>query len=151
MGTTTRLIIETIMSTKGIGISRPAKIFIASGVIRGAIRVEQAVMVTERATLPRARYTMTFDATPPEHEPIKITPAATSGSNPNALATPHPAKGMTVNCRNIPIRTALGILNAREIREAKTRAHAEHNELDQRDVETGKLESSPTEKSRRVE
>ena len=47
--------ISSIIATKWIGTSRPASTFIRNGVISGDISVEQAVMVTDSATLPRAR------------------------------------------------------------------------------------------------
>ncbi|GAI78656.1 unnamed protein product [marine sediment metagenome] len=47
--------IENIISTKSIGTSLPARIFIKKGVITGDISVEQEVIVTESATLPPAR------------------------------------------------------------------------------------------------
>ncbi len=51
-----------------------------------------------------------------------------------------------------PDQNGLGhFQGAREIRETQTRSHAEHDELDQRHVEAGKLEASPTQESRRVE
>ncbi len=55
----------SIIATKSMCVYWLAKIFITKGVIIGEAKVEHAVIVTERATLPRARYVMTFDATPP--------------------------------------------------------------------------------------
>ena len=51
-----------------------------------------------------------FEATPPGHDPIKITPAATAGSKPNTIAKEKPSSGMTVNCRKIPMSIARGIV-----------------------------------------
>ena len=65
---------ENIIGRKGIGMMVPASSFISSGVITGESIVEQAVIVTERATSPRARKTIRLEATPPETEPIRITP-----------------------------------------------------------------------------
>ena len=56
------------------------------GVSNGDMSVEQAVMVTERATLPPARKVMTFEATPPGQAPTSTTPAAMRGGNPKAVA-----------------------------------------------------------------
>jgi hypothetical protein len=61
-------------------ISVPASIFIKNGVSNGASNVDIAVTVTERIRFARAIYTITFDASPLEQEPIKIIPAAISGS-----------------------------------------------------------------------
>ena len=55
---------------------------------------------------------MTLEATPPEQEPIRMMPAATSGSKPNARPTNQPSVGMIENCKTMPISTALGILSA---------------------------------------
>ena len=44
-------IIEIIIFQASISISRPASSFIANGVINGDISVEQAVIVTESATM----------------------------------------------------------------------------------------------------
>ena len=104
---------ESIMATKSIGTRRPASTFIRNGVARGDTNVEQEVIVTESATLPRARYVIRFEATPPGQEPIRITPAATSGSKPNNMAILKPASGMTVNCRSIPSSTGHGMVNTR--------------------------------------
>ncbi len=108
----TMLMIDSTIAQKSISIKRPARDSMSNGVISGASSVEQAVMVTESATLPRAKNAMTFDATPPEQEPIRMIPAATSGSNPSAVATAQPTSGMTENCSRIPTATAFGIFSA---------------------------------------
>lgn len=59
------------------------KICIINGVITGESKVEVEVIVTDNATSPPAKNTIRLDATPPGHEPISITPAATSGSKSN--------------------------------------------------------------------
>jgi hypothetical protein len=75
-----------IMATKSMGTNLAARVFIKKGVMKGETNVEQAVIVTARATLPRARYTITFEATPLDTEPTSTMPAATSAGNPNVLA-----------------------------------------------------------------
>ena len=105
--------IAHIMSKKAISIKRPASTRIAKGVRSGAISVEHAVIVTDSATFPLARKAITFEATPPEQEPISTTPAAISSGKPNATAMDQPSSGMTVNCNTIPINTACGMRSAR--------------------------------------
>ena len=56
---------------------------------------------------------MRFEATPPGQEPIRTTPAATSGSKPNALAMTRAVIGMIENCRTKPTNTGQGILATR--------------------------------------
>ena len=56
---------------------------------------------------------MTFEATPPGQEPISTIPAATSGLFVKIMASPLPTKGITENCRAIPMRTARGIVKTR--------------------------------------
>ena len=77
----------------------------ANGVTNGDTMVEQAVMVTDKATLPRAKKVITFEATPPGQEPTNTTPAATSGGKRNRIANPAPKIGMIENCKNMPIMT----------------------------------------------
>ena len=55
MGMMTRLMIDSTIAQKSTTTRRPARFSMSSGVMSGARRVEQAVMVTDTATLPRAR------------------------------------------------------------------------------------------------
>src|SRR5699024_10095698 len=66
------------------------------GVRTGAKIVETAVIVTDKAVFPFAKYVMTFDAVPPGAHPTKITPTATSGDSLNRCANPKAIKGMIV-------------------------------------------------------
>ena len=86
MGTMIMFKIFNIHSTKSIGTHCPAKAFIISGVIKGDSQRRAGRHRHRKATFPRARYVIRFDATPPGHEPIRTTPAATSGSKPNSVA-----------------------------------------------------------------
>ena len=61
-----------------------AKRYISAGVMTGARSVVQDVMVTERATSPRARKVTTLDAVPPGQQPRSIRPTATSGGRSSA-------------------------------------------------------------------
>ncbi len=54
MGIIIMLKIEIIMETKGTGINSPASLSIRNGVTNGETMVEQAVIVTDNATFPRA-------------------------------------------------------------------------------------------------
>ena len=89
--------IAYIKARNSISMSRPASTRIARGVMNGAMRVEQAVIETESATFPFAKNAITFEATPPEQEPIRMTPAAISAGKPNDRAILQPSKGMAVN------------------------------------------------------
>jgi len=68
------------MFKKFIFIKVPANNFISSGVKKGAAIVAIAVTITLNTKFALARYTITFDARPLEQDPIKIIPAAISGS-----------------------------------------------------------------------
>ena len=76
-----------------MGINVLASEFINKGVIKGEIKVEMLVSVIDNTTLALAKYSITFDAKPPGHEPIKIIPAAISGgkSNKNQVQIPRVA------------------------------------------------------------
>ena len=84
-----------------------------NGVITGASNVETAVIVTDKATLPFAKYVMTFEDIPPGLAPSKIIPKANSGGKPNIFDTPHPKNGITENCSTAPTNTPLGYFNIR--------------------------------------
>src|SRR5262249_13705940 len=77
-GTMTMLNTSIIIANAPMGTNLAASTFIRKGVMNGETSVEQAVTVTASATLPRARYTITLEATPLETEPMSTTPAATS-------------------------------------------------------------------------
>ena len=104
---------DSIIAIKSIGTSFPASVFIRKGVITGDTSVEQEVIVTDRATLPPAIKVIRFEATPPGHDPMRMTPAATSGSKPKRVAIAKPAKGMMLNCKTSPMNTGHGILATR--------------------------------------
>ena len=53
---------------------------------------------------------MTFDARPLGEQPMRIIPAAISGSKPLALASIKPRVGMMMNWAATPINTAFGAL-----------------------------------------
>ena len=80
MGTITILIISIIIFTKSIFIKVPASNFINKGVRKGAAMVAIAVTITDNTKLALAKYTITLDAKPLEQDPIKMMPAAISGS-----------------------------------------------------------------------
>jgi len=61
-----------------------ANIFINNGVRSGANMVENAVMVTDMATLAFAINAITFEARPLGEEPTNTRPAAISTGNPKA-------------------------------------------------------------------
>ena len=84
-----------------------------SGVMIGAARVEHAVIVTDSATLPFARYVITFDEIPPGLAPSNTMPNINSGGSPKANEMLHPKKGITENCNTNPTKTAIGILRTR--------------------------------------
>ena len=73
----------------------PASSFIHNGVRNGASMVVTAVTVTDSARFDRAMYAITFDASPLEHEPIKITPAPISGGNLKIFVSANPTSGIT--------------------------------------------------------
>ena len=77
---------DAIMGAASMGTYCPATSFMASGVANGESTVEQAVMVTDSVTFARAMNTITLEATPPGHEPMSTSPAATSPERPNRLA-----------------------------------------------------------------
>jgi hypothetical protein len=70
-------------------------------------------MVTDSATLPRARYVMTLDEMPPGLAPRRIMPRASSAGRPRVREIAQPSKGMVVNCRIAPTKTPLGICRMR--------------------------------------
>jgi hypothetical protein len=80
-----------------------------SGSRIGEISVDTEVIVTEKATSPRARYVITFDEVPPGHDPTSTTPAASIGSSSNILASANPRNGITPYCATTPTPTSLGL------------------------------------------
>ena len=88
----------------------PARYFISSGVIKGASKVAQVVMVIESGTFALAISAITLEAKPLGEQPIRITPAAISGGKLNKLAMAKPRVGMMRNWQQTPMMTALGVL-----------------------------------------
>ena len=74
-----------------------------------AAMVESAVMVTERAKLERDKKTITLEAVPPGQLDTNINPSAKKGGNSKSFPKSQPKKGITVNCKNKPVRTHLGV------------------------------------------
>jgi len=91
-----------------IGMNLPAKIPISKGVINGAIKVETTVIVTDKATLAPAINAIKFDATPPDTDPIRTIPAASSPSNPKLVAIVNPITGIMQNWSVTSSRTGQG-------------------------------------------
>ncbi len=85
-----------------------ASSFIHNGVINGASIVVTAVTVTDSPRFARAMYAITFDARPLDVDPIKMIPAAISGSKWNNFARANPTSGITVKWHTIPTRTPRG-------------------------------------------
>jgi len=52
---------------------------------------------------------MTFEATPLETEPMRMTPAATSAGKPKVMAIPKPTSGMIKKCRVRAMKTGQGV------------------------------------------
>ena len=100
--------ISTIRLKKCTSTFSPASSVIHSGVMMGAIIVVTAVTVTDSARLDLAMNAMTFDASPLEHEPIKIIPAAISGSKWKIFVSAKPTSGITVKWQKIPTNTPRG-------------------------------------------
>src|SRR5690606_14908024 len=78
--------------------------------MNGASSVATLVSVTDNARFALAIYDITFDASPLGAAPTRMMPAATSGSKPNANASPAPTNGMIVNWQPSPINTGFGDL-----------------------------------------
>lgn len=77
----------------------------------GAMMVVHAVMPTDSATSPFARYVMTLELVPPGHEPTRITPTASSGGSWNTIVSRNASTGMITNCARMPTMTAFGFVN----------------------------------------
>src|SRR5690606_40675648 len=97
MGTIIILTISIAISIKLTSTIVPAYTFIMKGVIIGATIVVTAVTVTDSTKLAFAIYAITFDANPLEQQPIKMTPAAISGSKLKTRVSKKPTNGMIVN------------------------------------------------------
>ena len=103
--------IATILRSRfhrSISTYAPANSPVNTGVNAIAARVESIVIVTDKATLPRARYATIFDAVPPGQHATRINPTAKPCSSPMICAIVQPLNGMTMNCRPTPIATARG-------------------------------------------
>ena len=66
-------------------------------------------MVNDKAKLERDRKIITFEAVPPGQHDTKINPTAKKAGKSNALLSSQPKKGITVNCKNKPVKTHLGV------------------------------------------
>ena len=99
------------MSTTFTSTVWPASSSTSNGVTTGARTVVHAVMPTDSATSPRARYVMTLELVPPGHEPTSITPTASSGGSWNTTVSRNASTGMMTNCARTPVTTALGLVN----------------------------------------
>ena len=75
----------------------PARSHVIIGVRKGASRVDVAVIPTDRARSPFARYVITLDAVPPGQQPTRITPSAKSSGIWNRRVRSHAVIGMMVN------------------------------------------------------
>ena len=89
----------------------PAISHTSSGVRRGASSVEIAVMPTERARSPFAKYVITLEAVPHGLHPTRMIPRANSFGNTNMQVNTHASKGITVYWAKHPIKIFLGRLN----------------------------------------
>ena len=63
----------------------------------GAKSVVHEVIVTDRATSPRARNVTTFEAVPPGQQPKSIRPTATSGGRSIRMQSTQADTGMMTN------------------------------------------------------
>ena len=90
----------------------PTSLAVNMGVITTARNVLAAVMSTDKATLPRARYVTTLLAVPPGQHATKHSPAAYGAGRFKALLTKAPAVGITVYCKITPARSSLGMAMA---------------------------------------
>ena len=118
MGTSTTCTMDRNISTTFTSTVWPANSRTSSGVTIGAMMVVHAVMPTDSATSPFARYVMTLELVPPGHEPTRITPTASSGGSWNTIVSRNASTGMMTNCARMP--TML-----------EGHAHAEHHDAQQ--------------------
>ena len=82
--------------------------------MKTAKSVEIIVMLTDKATSPLAKYTITLDAVPPGQLDTIIKPKAISSGNPNIEAIVKPHAGITRNCAPTPIKMVRGLRSTRE-------------------------------------
>jgi hypothetical protein len=87
----------------------PERLLVNKGVNTTATMVERAVMVTDKAKLERDKNTITLEAVPPGQLETRISPTAKKGGRSNTFPKSQPKKGMTVNCKNKPVITHLGV------------------------------------------
>ena len=111
MGTSTTCTMDRNISTTFTSTVWPANSRTSSGVTIGAMMVVHAVMPTDSATSPFARYVMTLELVPPGHEPTRITPTASSGGSWNTIVSRNASTGMMTNCARMPTMTAFGFVN----------------------------------------
>lgn len=90
----------------------PTSLAVNIGVITTAKNVLAAVMSTDKATLPRAKYVTTLLAVPPGQHATKHNPAAYGAGRLKALLIKAPAVGITVYCKITPARSSLGMAMA---------------------------------------
>lgn len=88
----------------------PANNHIRSGVSNGAAIVETAVIPTESARSPFAKYVITLDAVPPGQHPTRITPIARSSGSEKILTRIQAIVGIIVNWARQPKRISSGLL-----------------------------------------
>ena len=79
-----------------------------TGVSRGASNVDTAVIPTDNAKSPFARYVITFDAVPPGQQPTNITPTAISWGKLKIFVSKNANNGIMVNWAMQPIMTFFG-------------------------------------------
>ena len=98
-----------IMGQKGMGKYAPPSNSTNNGVSAGDKKVAMVVSVTEKATAPPARKTITLLAIAPGAQPTIITPSASSGGKPASHAAAAPSKGIMLYWLSTPTKMGFGI------------------------------------------
>ena len=81
---------------------------VLNGVKNSAPTVENAVIVTDRAVLPRAKLVRKFEMLPPGQHATRMMPSAMLGCGSSASVSAQAVAGSSRNCASMPISTALG-------------------------------------------
>jgi hypothetical protein len=74
---------------------------------------ESAVIDTDSAVSPRARWVMRFAVVPPGEAPSRTSPTASTGSRLNTSATPNASSGLSTSRFARPMRTPRGCVKIR--------------------------------------
>src|SRR5699024_4918815 len=89
----------------------PASHTVSAGVTIGARSVVTEVAVTDKATLPLARYVITLEEVPPGQHPTKITPIAISLGKLNRKTRETAMIGIATNCATATTKILNGAFN----------------------------------------